>query len=326
MTGSEIWVYLERYGNGFEEVSLEILGRARQLADRFGHTVTAVILGRELPGEAGNAAGYGADRTLFIRNRKLEEYGTELYTSALAEVCANMKPDSLIVGATRNGRDLAARLAARMRTGLAANVVTLDINGDGTLHSGVPGYGSRVIADILCIKNRPQMSTVRQGAYHMAEFAPGRKAGTEVVDVDLGGLSNAVSVVSRVKQDSIDITGSRIVVVAGNGAAGDLDLVKKFAERIGADIGATRPLVDRGLFPREVQVGSTGVSLKADCAIVLGSSGSEHFVTGLANCGTVISVDINSESAIFDYSDVCVVGDVSSVLPELIKKLEVAQA
>lgn len=326
MTASKIWVFLERTEGGFEEVSLEILGRARELADKFNHTVTAVILGANPQEYVQSAIEYGADEALFLKNSNLEEYGTELFTHTLTDIVGKMKPDSFIIGATRNGRDLAARLAARLRTGLAANVVTLEMEADGALHSGVPGYGSRIIADILCVKSKPQMSTVRQGVYSVPVANPDRKGKVTVMDVDLKGQENAVTVVSRVEEDSIDITGSKRVIIAGNGVAGDLELVKKLADAIGADVGATRPLVDRGLFPRDVQVGSTGISLKADLVIVLGSSGSEHFVTGIANCGNVISIDINGKSDIFDYSDLCIVGDLSAILPELIRKLEVARS
>lgn len=326
MSQSKIWVFMERTPDGFEEVSLEILGRAKELAGKYGHSVTAVILGSDEGDYTSNAIAYGAEDVLFIKNGKLKEYGTELFTASLAETVKKMKPDSFIIGATRNGRDLAARLAARLKTGLAANVVTLEMEENGTLHSGVPGYGSRIIADILCVKSKPHMSTVRQGVYPAPSFDPKRKGKVSVVDVNLDGQENAVTVVSRMEQDSVDITGSKKVIIAGNGAAGDLELVKKLAEAIGADVGATRPLVDRGFFPRDVQVGSTGISLKADCVIVLGSSGSEHFITGIANCKDVISIDINKKSDIFDYSDFCLVGDVSTILPELIKKLEVAQS
>ncbi len=322
MAGSEVWVYLERDGQDFEEVSLEILGAARKMADRNHHNVTGIILGNEVADLTDTAVRYGADRAIFLKDDKLETYGTELYTKALHDLVTSKKPDSFLFGATNNGRDLAARLAARLRTGLAANVVTLDMDEKGTLYSGVPGFGSKVIAQIVCVKNKPQMSTVRSGIFQKNVYDPDRKGKTEVVEPDLSGLENAVSVMSRITKETKDITGSARVVIAGNGASSDITRVEKLAEIFNADIGATRPMADKGLYPRDVQVGSTGISLKADYAIVLGSSGSEHFITGIANCKKVISIDINPKSDMFEYSDYCVVGDISKILPELIKKME----
>lgn len=325
MAGSKIWVYLERDGKGFEESSLEILGESRRMADRHGHSITGIIIGSDISDLGKSAIGYGADDVLFLHNDRLDAYGTELYTKALTDAVKKKKPDSLIIGATRNGRDLAARAAARLRTGLAANVVTLDIDDEGRLFSGVPGYGSKVIANILCVKNKPQMSTVRGGIFAMNEFDAGRKGKTEVMDISLDGIENAVTVVSRITQETKDISSSERVIIAGNGAADITDLVERLAEIMHADIGATRPLADRNLYPRDVQVGSTGLSLKSDIVVVIGSSGSEHFVTGISNCRTVISIDINRKSDIFDYSDYCITGDAARILQEIIKMVEVSR-
>lgn len=322
MAASEIWVYLERNGQDFEESSLEILGAARDMADKYVHKVTGIILGNEVGDLADTAVRYGADHVIFLKNDGLDAYGTEMYTGVLHKLVKEKKPDSFLFGATNNGRDLAARLAARLRTGLAANVVTLDMDSEGTLFSGVPGYGSKVIARIVCVKNKPQMSTVRGGIFQKHPYNPDRKGEKEIVEPDVSGFDNAVSVISSITRETKDITGSERVIIAGNGAAGDISLVEKLGHILQADIGATRPLADRGLYPRDVQVGSTGISLKADYAIVLGSSGSEHFITGLANCKKVISIDINPKSDIFEYSDYCVVGDVSKILPEIIRKME----
>lgn len=322
MAASNVWVFMETERDGFEEVSLEILGQARRLADRHGHRITAVVLGSDPSNPGKEAIGYGADSAICLKHEKLAEFGTDLYTAALSRLATERRPDTILVGATNNGRDLAARLAARLRTGLAANVVTLDLDEEGKLYSGVPGYGSKVIARILCVKNKPQMSTVRPGIFSSQEFNPERHGEVEIIEPELDGLENRVSVISRITEDSKDITGSERVIVAGNGAGGEIPLVEKLGEVIGADIGATRPLADRGLYPREVQVGSTGISLKAKYAVILGSSGSEHFITGIANCRTVISIDVNPDSDIFEYSDYCIVGDVAKLLPELIRIME----
>lgn len=322
MSGKEIWVYLERDDDHFEDVSLEILGEARKLASKANEKVVAIILGSDPLDYSDTAIKYGADRVLFVKHDLLENYGTEAYTKSLSDLVKERRPNIFLVGASLNGRDLAARLAARLRTGLAANVVSLGIGEDGTLYSGVPGYGSKIIAQIVCVKNLPQMSTVRAGIFEKSKFDPQRKGEVEVIAPSLEETKNRVSVISRLQRQSKDISKSEKVVVAGNGVSMDVDMVDKFAKLMNADVGATRPMADRGIFPREIQIGSTGIALNSKIVVVLGSSGADHFVTGITNCKTIISVDIDPKSNIFDYSDYCVVGDASKILPELIKSME----
>lgn len=323
MTSKEIWVFLERNKIGIEEVSLEILGKAVELSGEAGYPVVGVMLGMPPSAHVNDAFEHGASRVIVLRHERLEEYSTDLYVKALYDETSREVPEVLLIGATPYGRDLAGRLAARLKTGLTANAVTLRLDKDGTLTSGVPAYGGKIMAEINCQRSRPQMSTVRPGTFKIW-FEPGRTGEVREFQPDLTGTENRVKVIERNVSRFSDLTRSSRTVIGGNGTHGDLSLVRELAEHIQADIGVTRPLADRGIAPRDLQVGSSGFSLRSRIAVVLGVSGSEHFTSGIRDCETVISIDVDARSEIFGHSDYCIVGDLFEILPMAIKKLEKA--
>jgi len=322
MTEKSIWVFLERKGDGVEDTSLEVLGKARELSDKSGLPVTGVIPGTMDGGKLKKIINYGADKLLYLDEANLNNYSTDLYVHSLESIVRERLPEILLIGATPYGRDLAGRLAARLRTGLTANAVTLDVDDNGLLVSGVPAYGGKIIAEIVCEKSRPQMATVRPGTFK-PYFNEKRNGEIETIRPDISGVRDRVRVRERKISDFLDLTKSKRTVIAGNGTRGDLGLVKEFADSIGADIGVTRPLADRGLISRDFQVGSTGYSLRSEIAVILGVSGSEHFTSGIKDCGTVISIDLNPKSEIFQHSDYCIVGDIFDLIPKAIEKMKV---
>ncbi len=319
MNRKEIWVYLERNPEEIEDVSLEILGRAKELGKKSDMSVVGVMLGKE-PGNLGDIAlKHGADKVIFLKDSLLESYSTEDYTKALFEIINKRMPEMFLLGATYQGRDLAGRLSARLRTGLTANVVSLDIDTDGYLLSGVPGYGSKVLAEIICVRNKPQMSTVRPGIFSK-KLIPIKAGIVEVLEQDLQGSVSRVRVVSRKVEKHPDLSRAEKVIIAGNGVEGNLDMVTKLADIFGARLGVSRPIADKGKASRELQVGSTGYSLNAKLVLIFGVSGAEHFLPGIANCQTVISINMDRESDIFEYSDYCVVADASKIIPILLRE------
>lgn len=321
MSRKEIWVFLERNSDGIEDVSLEILGKAIELSKGSSYPVVGVMLGTPGTDETTKAIQHGAGTVLVLKNEKLNDYSTDLYMKALYDEISKDMPEVLLIGATPYGRDLAGRLAARLKTGLTANAVTLTVDPDGTLTSGVPAYGGKILAEITCQKARPQMSTVRPGTFPVS-FDEKRKGEVKESVPDLSKTENRVSVVERKVSKVSDLTKSQRTIVGGNGTHGDLGLVRNLADQIHADIGVTRPLADRGIVPRDLQVGSTGYSLRSKVAVILGVSGSEHFTSGIRDCETVISIDTDAKSEIFSHSDYCIVGDIFEILPLAIKQLE----
>jgi electron transfer flavoprotein alpha subunit len=315
----DIWVFVEQDSGVVEEASLEVLSKARELADTRGFKVTGVLLGKDVRGVAARLGRYGAHKVIVVEHPLLESYIGELYAKIVGDLIEERSPDYFLASATRNGRDLAGRLAVRFRTGLQAHVIHIDIADDGSLVGHVPGFGGNIVAVVRNVKGRPQMATVALGVFRPRE-AWG-EAEVEVVEarVDPGKLR--VRRVEVVKGGYVDLSKSRRVVVAGMGTGGDLTLVRELAKLIQADVAVSRPLSDMGVAPKDIYVGSTGVSLNADLAIVVGVSGAPHFVAGIRNVKTVISINKDPEAPIAEYSDYFAVGDLFEILPKLIEKL-----
>ena len=321
MTSNDIWVFIERDGDEIEEVSLEILGKASEITKAFGYSLTGVLLGTPSEEVAEETIRYGADRVLLIEHEDLNAYSNDLYVKSLSDSIDKEMPNAFLIGATPYGRDLAGRLAARLRTGLTANAITMEMNEKGEVIFGVPAYGGKIVAEIVCEKARPQMSTVRPGTFNKI-YDPKRKGKVNTIVPDLTKTHNRVKILERNVSKIKDLSKSERTIVGGNGTGGDITLVKRLAELTNCDIGVTRPLADKGLVPRDLQVGSTGYSLKSKIALILGVSGSEHFTSGIKDCGTVISIDLDEKSEIFNHSDYCIIGDVSEIVPLVIQKLE----
>lgn len=315
-----VMVYLEHSAGQLEQVSLEILGRAEDLAEKLATNVTAVILGNDIRTLAEEAIQFGADKALAVDSPALAQYTTETFCKALGDLVRDRKPEILLLGATHDGRDLAGRLAVRLNTGLTAHAVQVDIeNGTNLLVCGVPGFGGSIVAMCKCPKSRPQMATVRPGIFPIPEKTLSAKGTIEMIEMDVGFARTKV--IERSVQMGADIGKAEVVIIAGRGAEKQLDAVRKLADSIGAVVGVTRPLADKELMPREHQVGSTGTAVTPKVAIVLGASGAAHFVSGIRGAKTVISINKDSAANINTCADYFVVDDIGTFLPVLLSKL-----
>ncbi len=316
-----VWVYLEHSAGQLEQVSLEILGKAQELAQKLKTNVTAVVLGRDIGKLAEEATQFGADHVLIADSPALAEYTTDAFSNVLSELVRNRRPEIVLLGATHNGRDLAGRLAVRMNTGLTAHAVRVEIEETtNLLLCGVPGFGGSIVAMCKCPKSRPQMATVRPGILPLPKKDLQRRGTIEPVLVNVGEVRTKI--VERVVKGGFDITKAEVVVIAGRGVEAHLDLVKKFADSVGGVIGVTRPLADKGLMPRDYQVGSTGCAVSPKLAVVFGASGAAHFVSGSRDPKTVISVNKDPEATINSYSDYFVVDDAGTLLQTLVSKFK----
>lgn len=319
---NDIWVYLEQDGGDVATVSYEILGKARELAGDLEADVVGVAAGTpETLADIGpDAVNRGADRVIQLEHDLLETYRPETYTNVVSEVVGERDPAALLVPATHNGVDLAGRLAVRLHTGLNADVVRLEIDDDGKLVGGVPAFAGGILAMVRA-EGRPQMSTVRPGVFTALDPDESREGGVETLSPSLDADDVVTDVLDRETGESVDLPSADVVVCAGRGFDGDLELAYDLTEALDATLGVTRPLADEGLVSRDRQVGSTGYSLKADVAIVAGISGSVYFTAGLDDVDTVIAVNTDPDEPIFEEADYCVEGDLFEVLPPLVEEL-----
>lgn len=318
-----VWVWLEHEGGRLSGVSLELLGQGRKLAVAAETSLTAVLLGQGLESLAEEAVRYGADEVLAAEHPLLEPYTADPATKVVSDLVLTRKPDVLLLGATANGRDLAGRLAVRLRTGLTADCTDLSIDSaTGLLLGEVTGFGQGILATIQCPRHRPQMATVRPGVFPRPLAEPARTGRIEWVEAQLAAEDARVRVVKRSLERGVDITQAERLVVGGRGVQGDFGLVRALAKALGAEVGATRVAVDQGWIGHERMIGQTGSVTRPKLAIVCGASGAMQFTVGIQEAETVVAINSDPEAPIFESADYCIADDLFQVLPPLIERLK----
>ncbi len=315
-----IWVYAERRGDSFLPVSLELMGKAREIADRLGVELTALTVGRD-GGAGAQLRRYGPDHVLELAHPLLTTYDAKAYATAISAELRRSKPSTLLLGATRNGQDLAGRLAIRMRTGLTAHVTALELDDRQNLIGWVPGFGGGIEAGVSCPVRRPQMVTVKPGVFPLPESGTPTGDVTKVVpelsEKDVG--SRRISF--EPKGSTVDLTRAGVIVVGGRGTGGDFTRIERLAHLLGGEVGATRVATDAGWVERDRMIGQTGVITHPELALVFGASGAVQFTVGIEGANTVIAVNRDPAAPIFDHADLGIVGDLGPVVDSLLRAL-----
>jgi electron transfer flavoprotein alpha subunit len=322
-TASGIWVFLEQDEDVLAPVSLELLGKARELSRQSGAELTGLLVGYNLDELATRAALLDLDRLVYVSHPLLAQFTAEAYAHATAGVIVRQQPDIFLLGATPYGRDLAGRLAVMLRTGLTADCTDLALDpGSALLLGEVSGFGGGILATIKCEQHRPQMATVRPGVF--AEVATRRETPAPVdrFEVDVPPAACPVTVVERRRHAGVDVSRAERLVIAGAGTRGELGPVEALARALDAEIGATRVAVDEGWAGREQQIGQTGVIARPKLAVVCGASGATQFTVGIEQAGLVIALNQDPEASIFEQADLCVVDDLFPVVRALVAEFE----
>jgi electron transfer flavoprotein alpha subunit len=317
-----IWVFLEHDGKALAGVSLELLSKGRELADQAGWPLVGLLMGEKVEKLAAPAFAMGADQIWLAEHELLKAFTYDAHTHVAHQALMQGKPSILLLGATPDGRDLAGRLAVRIRTGLNADCTDLRLDpSSGVLTSEVTGFGGGVLALLEIPTHRPQMATVRPGVFPPGEPERSRKGEIVRFKFDLKKSVMRTEILERVVGKGVDLTQAPVLVCGGRGIEGDFAMMRDLAELLGGDVGATRPPVDEGYIERERQVGQTGVVCRPKVALACGISGAFHFVVGIQDADVVISINSDAEAPMFDYSDYCIVADVHQVVPALIEAL-----
>jgi electron transfer flavoprotein alpha subunit len=318
-----IWVFLETSGTAFEGVSLELLNKSREIADQLNWQVAGLLFGDNVTHLCQQAFHFGADQVWIAEHPLLENFTIEAYGDIAYDAIMEGKPSVVLYGATPNGRDLAGRLAVRLRTGLNADCTDLFMDLEKViLVSEVSGFGGGVLALIEMEDHRPQMATVRPGVFPPAEPDPEREGSIHKIPIQLDKEKIGTRLVKRVIGEGTDLTQAENLVVGGRGVGGNFEMIQELANLIGGDYGTTRPPVDEGHIERERMVGQTGVICRPKIAICCGISGAFHFIVGVQEAETVIAINTDPDAPIFEHADYCIVGDVDEILPELIQALK----
>lgn len=318
-----IWVFLEQRDGELERVSLEILFKGRQLADEAGWSLIGLLLGHQVRDQAQRAFAYGADEVWIAEHPLLEHFTVDAYSQVVEKALMNGHPSVFLCGATPNGRDLAGRLAVRLRTGLNADCTDLRLDPQsGLLTSEVTGFGGGVIALLESPHHRPQMSTVRPGVFPLGEEDPDREGHSHMMEVELSEDMISTKLIERVIGEGVDLTQTPVLVCGGRGIDGKFDMLQNLADMMAGEVGATRPPVDEGHIERERQVGQTGVVCRPKVAFACGISGAFHFVVGIQDADFVVAINTDPNAPIFEYADFCIVDDALQFIPALIEEIQ----
>jgi electron transfer flavoprotein alpha subunit len=325
-----IWVFIEQADGRIADVSLELTGRARELADPLGHEVVGLLVGHGVEGLAQEVIQRGADRVLLADHPELANYRTLPYARVAIAEARRHRPEIFLVGGTPNGRDFAPRVASALRCGLTADCTDLQIGDhhikrdDRTVRNLLfqirPAFGGNLIATIVNPDTRPQMATVREGVMRMPAADPGRTGVVERVTPEFEPGDFALEVLSRRTRHSAVRLKDATVVVAG-GAGVKFEALRDLANLLGGEVGASRAAVDAGLIEHDHQVGQTGTTVRPRLYIAAGISGAVQHRAGMDQSSKIIAINTDPNAPMFQIAHYRIVGDAAKVVPMMIKAL-----
>ncbi|MFR3329794.1 MAG: electron transfer flavoprotein subunit alpha/FixB family protein [Odoribacter splanchnicus] len=321
----DVYVFVEQREGVIQKVAIELLGKARELADSLNEKVVAMLLGYEVADQAQELIAYGADVVLCADERELVQYNTEPYAQAITQIVRERKPSIVLIGATTIGRDLGPRLSARLETGLTADCTGLAISDERDLLMTRPAFGGNLMATIICKAHRPQMSTVRPGVMRTKPKDEQRTGTVEKVNIHFDKSKFKVRILETVKEQKnrIDITEAKILVSGGRGVgnAEGFEMLGKLAETLNAEVSSSRAMVDAGVMPHDRQVGQTGKTVRPDLYFAMGISGAIQHLAGMEESEFIVAVNKDKYAPIFNVADLGIVGDVKQIVPLLTERL-----
>lgn len=318
-----VWVFIEQYGGEVAKVSWELLGSGRELADKLGVELSAVIIGQDIQPIRGEAYAYGADAAIMLDAPVYGDYRTEPFTAALCFLIDKHKPEIILMGATGQGRDLAGSVATVVGTGLTADCTGLSIDAHGNLAQTRPAFGGNIMATIMCDRFRPQMSTVRPQVMQVPAYVAGRSG--KVIRESFAPAEESVLVkvlevlTDQGGKDQVDIAGAEIIVSGGRGLMNkeNFSILQALADELGGVVGASRSAVDAGWKPQSRQVGQTGKTVRPMIYIACGISGAIQHMVGMQDSDVVIAINRDPQASIFQVATYGIVGDLFQIVPAL---------
>ncbi len=326
-----VFVFVQQVDNKITNVSLELLGRGKGIADDLKTDLTAVVLGHDNAAMNKRLLRYGADRVISVENPMLEVYMTEPYVYALSKVLENYKPDILLLGATAIGRDLAPRVSARLHTGLTADCTSLDVDSEtNNLLMTRPAFGGNIMATIICPKHRPQMATIRPGVMQKLQPDDSAKGEVENFTVDIPASCKNVEILEIIpnKPQRMNIQDANILISGGRGmgTSENFGQLEKIADQLGGTISSSRACVDLGWTSPDRQVGQTGSTVRPDLYLACGISGQIQHLAGMEDSELIIAINKDPSAPIFGAADLGIVGDLHAILPLVEKEIANAHA
>jgi len=321
-----VWVFLEHDRGHVHQVSWELLGSARQLADKLGAQVAGVLMGgpnENLDEFAKEAYTYGADLCYVMRDPVLAGYRNEPFTKGLTDLVNQFQPEIVLLGATTMGRDLAGSVATTLQTGLTADCTELNIDPTSrALAATRPTFGGSLLCTIMTLAYRPQMATVRPRVMAMPrrdESRSGHIVETTLGMVETDIVTKLIDFIPDTTRNTINLPYADVIVSGGKGLKKpeNFKLVFDLAAVLGGEVGATRPVIQAGWVEAERQVGQTGKTVRPKLYIAAGISGAIQHRVGMESSDVIVAINTDPNAPIFDFAHFGIVGNALQVLPAL---------
>ncbi len=331
----EVWVFGEQHNGKLEDTPVELMSKARGLADKLSVKLAAIILGDKVKEIASEMIYYGADKVYLVEHPLLEHYQTNSYAKVIYDLIHKYEPQIVLCGATIAGRDLAPRVASAAKAGLTADCTDLQIGnhqptGNGELHENLlfqirPAFGGNIIATIINYDRWPQMATVREGVMPLPA-ANAQRTG-EIIEekVQLSKEDLPLEIIEEHKREKkVNLKAARVIVAggAGVGSRENFKLVWDLANCLGAATAGTRAAIDLGFIDSDHQVGQTGTTVRPSLYIAVGISGAIQHLAGMSQSQKIIAVNNDPHAPIFNSAHYKVLGDLNKVVPQMISAIK----
>ncbi len=319
-----IMTIAEQRDGELRKISFEIVSEGRRLADAKGEEMVSVLLGHNIKDKAQELAKYGADKVIVADDPRLEKYTTDAYVSVIAQLVKEYDPAILLLGASAQGKDLSARLSARLGVGMAQDCTAFSIE-NGNLIAVRPIYAGKAYAKVTFENSTPQMATARPNVMSINE--PDESRSAEVIDGNftLSDDELKTKVVEEIKDQSgrVDLTEADKIVSGGRGMKGpeNFKILEELADLIGGTVGASRSAVDAGWRPHSDQVGQTGKVVSPNLYIACGISGAIQHLAGMSTSKVIVAINKDPDAPIFQKADYGVVDDLFKVVPPLTEEI-----
>jgi len=331
----EVWVFAEQRDGRLEDTPIELLSKARRLADTLGVKLAAILPGNDVKNLATKLLHHGADKVYLVEHPLLRAYQTNSYAKVMLDLIHKYQPQIVLYGATFTGRDLAPRIASAAKAGLTADCTDLQIGDyktikNGSLHKNLlfqirPAFGGNIIATIINHERWPQMATVREGVMPRPQPDVTRKGVIIEEKIKLTQQDLPLEILAEHKRPKkVDLKGARIIVAggAGVGSKDNFKLIWDLANCLGAAPAASRAAVDLGFIDKDHQVGQTGTTVRPSLYIAVGISGAIQHQAGMSQSQKIVAINNDPEAPIFQIAHYKILGDLNEVVPRMIKAIK----
>jgi len=322
-----VWIIGEHHKNKLNNVTFQLVGKGRELADKLGTKLTVVVLGAELEEELDELSQYGVDEIIYIKAPILVNYYTEFYVKIISNLILDYKPEIVLVPATPIGRDFAPRVSKRLNTGLTADCTGLEIESEtrNLLLQTRPTWGGKIMAVIKTPNSRPQMTTVRPGMFKIPDKIQ-KDVNIRTIKMNLDQKDIKIKIVNIINREKkqVNLEDAEIIVAGGRGVGSQENwkVIEELAAVLNAEVAGSRVAVELGWIDQGQQVGQTGKSVSPKLYIACGISGAIQHRVGIQNSDIIVAINKDPNAPIFQIAHYGIVGDLHKVIPTFIEEIK----